>query len=165
MRAILAGSALILLGSLTACGGSGSSEPFSTQRSAQSEALTSPGSAEVADGGATVTLVGGNSTTTGCSGAQFGFATGACNVSARYPGQGRSFSFDWRYTTTDSAGPGADIFGMVVDGRVVPISDPGGAQTQSGRIDITAQDSLQLFLNCTDCTDGAATATVSSLTR
>jgi hypothetical protein len=165
MRAILASGALVLLASLSACGGSGSSESFNTSRTAQSEALTSPGSADISAEGATVTLVGGNSTGAECNGAQFGFATGPCSVSANYPGGGRTFSFDWNYTTTDSAGPGADIFGMVVDGKVVPISDPGGPQKQSGHVDIAAQSSLQLFLNCTDCTNGAATATVTSLKR
>jgi hypothetical protein len=165
MRAILASSAFVLLASLAACGDSGSSDSFSTSRTAQSDALTSPGTAEISAGGATVSLVGGNSTGIGCTGAQFGFATGPCMVSATYPGGGRTFRFDWSYATTDTAGPGADIFGMIVDGRVVPISDPGGPQAQTGRVEIVAQDSLQLFLNCTDCTNGPATATVTSLTR
>jgi hypothetical protein len=164
MRAILASGALVLLASLAACG-SGSSDSLDSTRTAQSDALTSPGSADISAGGATVTLVGGNSTTGGCSGAQFGFNNGPCSVSANYPGGGRTFSFDWNYTTTDSAGSGADIFGMIVDGKVVPISDPGGPQTQSGHIDVVAQNSLQLFVNCTDCTNGAATTNVTSLKR
>ena len=164
MRVILAGSALILAASLAACSG-GSSESFSTNRTPQSESLTSPGSVEITSSGSTVTLVGGNTTSGGCSGAQFGFNTAPCTVSAAYLAGGRTVSFDWNYATSDTAGPGADIFGIVVDGRVMQISDPGGSLKQSGHVDIVAQNYVQFFLNCTDCTDGAATAIVSALTR
>lgn len=164
MHAILASSAIVLLASLAACGGSSSDAP-TTDRTAQSQALTTPGSVDISTDGSTVTLAGGNTTGAPCSGGQFGFTTGPCTVSATLPAFGRKVSFEWSYATTDNAGPGADVFAMIVDGRVVPISDPGGAQKQSGQIEVVANSSLQLFMNCTDCTDGAATAKVTALTR
>jgi hypothetical protein len=53
----------------------------------------------------------------------------------------------------------------MVDGKAVPLSDPGGPLTQSGHRDITATTSLSFYINCTDCTDGAAQASVTSFTR
>ena len=161
-RILLAGSTLAFVLSLVACGGD--DDPWSTTRSATSAALTTPGSSSVSADGSNVALAGGNTTgATGCAGAQYGFATSPCSVSASFPGAGRTFSFDWSYSTTDTSGPGADPFGIVVDGKAMPLSDPGGATTQSGKVEIVATNSLQLYLNCTDCTDGAAQAMLTNL--
>ena len=81
--------------------------------------------------------------------------------SCRYPGPG-SFAFHWAYTTADGAGPAGDIFGLLVDGTRIQLSDPGGAISQGGDRTFTAASSFGWFLNCTDCTGGAATAIVSS---
>lgn len=149
---------------LVSCGGSsGTSDPgWAVSTSAQSRALSSPGAAAVGDSGHTLTLVGGNGTNSGCPGAQYGFGSGPCTVTASLLAPRASYSFDWSYTTGDNSGPGADLFGVVVDGQVVPLSDPGGPQQQSGKVTVTPATSLSFFLNCTDCTDGNAQATVSS---
>jgi hypothetical protein len=155
----------LVLASLAGCGGGGNDAPFNVGTSAASAALTTPGAATISADGGSVTLAGGNATTTGCSGGQFGFSSAPCTVTAQVNQPGGTFSFDWSYTTKDTSGPGADLFGMLVDGTPVPLSDPGGALTQSGRREVTATNSLTFYLNCTDCTEGAAQATVSGLQR
>jgi hypothetical protein len=152
---------------LASCGGGGGrgetvtvdQATWTGSASAQSSALASPGSVSVS--GESVTLVGGNSTDAApCAGAQYGFATSPCNVTAQLQKGTGSHKLAWTYSTGDSSGPGADLFGMVVDGRVVPLSDPGGPQQQSGTVEVAANSSLAFFLNCTDCTSGAAQTTV-----
>src|SRR5689334_3213381 len=106
-----------------------------------------------------LTLVGGNAGA-GCSGGNYGFV-GPCEVRSTIAVPG-SFSFHWAYTTADDAGPAGDIFGLLVDGSRVQLSDPGGAVSQSGDRTFTASSSFGWFLNCTDCTGGAATTIVSS---
>lgn len=163
-RILLAGSTLAIALSLVGCGGDDDGESWSTTRSAASESLSTPGLADVSADGSTVTLTGGNTASaSGCGGSQYGFASSPCNVSASFPGRGRTFTFDWSYSTTDTSGPGADLFGVIVDGKVMPLSDPGGAMSQSGKVEIAAASALQLYLNCTDCTDGAAQAMVTKL--
>jgi len=44
----------------------------------------------------------------------------------------------------------------------VQLSDPGGATSQSGDRTFTASSSFGWFMNCTDCTGGAATAVVTN---
>jgi hypothetical protein len=153
---------------VSACGGDGgggTSPPWSVGASAQSSALATPGSGSGSDNG-TITLSGGDGGTTGCAGAQYGFATSPCTVIATSnDSRSGTYSFDWTYSTKDTAGPGADIFGMLVDGRVVPLSDPGGPLLQSGHSEVTTAGALAFFINCTDCTDGAAQATVTSFQR
>ena len=151
---------------LASCGGGGGGSPLPVAQptwtgsaSAQSAALASPGTVSVS--GDSVTLVGGNSADSGpCAGAQYGFATSPCSVTAQLQKGAGTHKLDWSYSTTDSSGPGADLFGMVVDGRIVPLSDPGGPQQQSGTIEVSANTSLAFFVNCTDCTSGGAQTTV-----
>ncbi|HEX2539699.1 MAG TPA: PEP-CTERM sorting domain-containing protein [Caldimonas sp.] len=71
------------------------------------------------------------------------------------------YSFSWSYLTTDTAGPGGDLFGVLVDSSRVLLSDPGGANAQSGMRTFAAASSFGWFLNCTDCIGGSATATIS----
>jgi hypothetical protein len=73
-----------------------------------------------------------------------------------------TYSFNWSYLTADGAGPGGDIFGAVVDGTRVSLSDPGGAISQTGSASLTAASSFGWFLNCTDCIGGSAAATISN---
>lgn len=157
---------------LSACGGGGGGgvslpvDPPATwtgTTSAQSAALASPGSVTVS--GDSVTLVGGNSTDAApCAGAQYGFSTAPCSVSAQLQKSAGLQKLDWSYSTSDSSGPGGDIFGVVLDGRVVNLSDPGGPQQQSGSIDVSGSNTVAFFLNCTDCTGGAAQTTVTRAT-
>jgi hypothetical protein len=146
---------------LVACGGS-SDDFWNVAPSAQSASLATPGSGTFTEDGRTVTLVGGNGGTAGCTGGQYGFTTSPCTVVATANDRRGTYTFDWTYSTVDTSGPSADIFGVVVDGKVMALSDPGGAQVQSGKATVTPTSSVAFFINCTDCTDGAAQATVSS---
>lgn len=161
---LLAAAAAALL---AACGGSGPTDPeFIVSSTAASSALRAPGSGTAASDGRTVTLNGGDGTAAaGCANAQYGFANSPCNVTASLHEPRGSYSFDWSYSTTDLAGPGADLFGVIVDGRVQVLTDPGGPQQQTGTFTVTPATSMVLFVNCTDCTGGAAQATVSNFQR
>jgi hypothetical protein len=157
-------SCLAVAAAAAGCGDSDNAdEAWSVAASAQSSALSSPGGGSEGDGGRTLTLAGGNGAGTGCAGASYGFATGPCTVVATAREAGGMRTFEWRYTSMDSSGPGADLFGVIVDGQAMPISDPGGAPKQSGRLTVAAGQTLAFFINCTDCTDGAAQATVTSI--
>ena len=85
-----------------------------------------PPSGSVTETPTTFTLVGGNGPFE-CIGATYGFL-GPCEVDViRTPiAPTTSFSFHWAYTTADSAGPEGDIFGMLVNGNRIQLSDPGG---------------------------------------
>jgi hypothetical protein len=63
--------------------------------------------------------------------------------------------------TSDADGPPGDIFGVIVDGNRIQLSDPGGANGQGGSRQFNAASSFGFFLNCTDCTGGTATTVVS----
>ena len=124
---------------------------------------TTPGSAMFTS--TQLTLTGGNSVTAneapGCAGGVFGFA-GPCQVQTTIA-LGGTYSFNWSYLTTDDAGPSGDIFGFLVGSTLHQLSDPGGAIAQSGSVTFTAPSSFGFFINCTDCIEGSASATVSSL--
>ena len=118
----------------------------------------------------TLTMVGGNGTSPDppnfvpdCSGATYGLL-GPCEIDVfRTPiAPTTSFSFHWAYNTADSAGPEGDIFGMLVDGNRIQLSDPGGPISQSGNVTIRALTRFGWFINCTDCIEGAATATITN---
>ena len=78
-----------------------------------------------------LTLLGGDVANptgdVGCSGGDYGFI-GPCEVRTTISDPG-SFAFHWAYTTADGAGPAGDIFGLLVDGTRIQLSDPGGAAT------------------------------------
>jgi hypothetical protein len=123
----------------------------------------SPGSATFAS--SSLSLVGGNTTSpTGdvsCVGSTYGFA-GPCQVQTTI-GLAGTYTFHWSYTTADDGGPGGDIFGVLVNGTRIQLSDPGGpSPTQSGDRTFSASSSFGWFVNCTDCIGGAATATITS---
>jgi PEP-CTERM motif len=119
----------------------------------------------------TFTIVGGNGTspppggdTPDCSGSTYGFI-GPCEANITHSTQGlgfQNFSFHWTYTTADTAGPGGDIFGVLVNGVRTILSDPGGPISQSGNVTLHAANSIGWFVNCTDCIGGAATASITS---
>lgn len=114
----------------------------------------------------TLTIVGGNGPTTGnfapaCVGGLTGFP-GPCQISFTTTTVMNPFSFDWTYRTVDSEGPGSDLFGMLIDGVRLQLSDPGGAVMQSGHRSISAGSSFGWYINCTDCIEGAATATITN---
>ena len=70
--------------------------------------------------------------------------------------------FHWAYTTADRDGAPGDIFGILINGTRVQLSDPGGPISQSGDRTINAATSFGWFVNCTDCINGAATATITN---
>ena len=79
-------------------------------------------------------------------------------VTRNLPG---TYTFSWSYLTSDAAGPGGDLFGVIVDSNRIQLSDPGGANAQSGTSTFAANSSFGWFVNCTDCIGGSATATIS----
>jgi hypothetical protein len=119
------------------------------------------GGGSVSASTASLVLVGGDQEPDGCAGGIYE-VHGPCQVQAVYavPGQ---YAFDWSYTTADVAGAGGDQFGVLVDGVPFTLSDLGGAVNQGGHQQYMANTSFGWFLNCTDCTMGAATATVTAL--
>jgi hypothetical protein len=96
----------------------------------------------------------------GCSGGFFQ-TLGPCQlqVTINKPG---TYSFSWSYLTSDDAGPGGDLFGVIVDSTRIQLSDPGGADSQSGARTFAAASSFGWFINCSDCIGGSATATISN---
>lgn len=80
-------------------------------------------------------------------------------VTINMPG---SYSFSWSYLTSDDAGPGGDLFGVIVDSTRIQLSDPGGADAQSGTRTFAASSSFGWFINCGDCIGGSATATITN---
>jgi hypothetical protein len=106
-------------------------------------------------------LVGGDSNPNGCTGGTYS-VLGPCQIQAVYAVPG-AYSFAWSYATADGAGPGGDFFGVLVDGVRITLSDLGGPVNQVGAQQYTAATSFGWFLNCTDCTGGAATATITAL--
>lgn len=117
----------------------------------------------------TLTLTGGNAAspppggdTPACTTGTYAFP-GPCQVSATNTHIFTPFVFDWTYTTLDSAGPAGDIFGMLINGVRIQLSDPGGPLSQTGHVVTSAPTtSFGFYVNCTDCIGGAATATISN---
>ncbi len=113
-----------------------------------------------------LTLVGGNAvppagSAASCVGGTYGFA-GPCQVQVTIALPG-TYSFHWAYSTIDLDGAAGDIFGVLVDGARMQLSDPGGsAISQSGDRTFAASSSFGWFMNCTDCTGGAATAVITN---
>jgi len=112
-----------------------------------------------------LTLVGGNAVPpagsgVSCAGSTYGFA-GPCQFQTTIALPG-TYSFHWAYQTADLDGAAGDIFGVLVNGTRMQISDPGGAISQSGDRTFTASSSFGWYMNCTDCTGGAATAVITN---
>ena len=53
------------------------------------------------------------------------------------------------------------MFGVIVNGTAMTLSNLGGSVSQSGDASFSAS-SFGWFMNCTDCIGGAATATISN---
>jgi len=111
-----------------------------------------------------LTMIGANSISPGgdapsCAGGFFQ-TLGPCQlqVTNNLPG---TYSFSWSYLSSDTAGPGGDLFGVIVDSNRIQLSDPGGALQQAGTRTFAASSSFGWFINCTDCIGGSASATIS----
>ena len=157
----------IAIGTLAACGGS--SDIWSLSVSEVSKTLARPGSAiQTSD---VYTLTGGDSSPakadgSACAGGQYGFATSPCQVAVMSTdGTVRgTVSFDWTYATKDTSGPGADLFGVVVDGTTmyVGVATVGTAPSDShwqikrvvtgadGSVTVTWADGNDFFDNVLD---------------
>lgn len=96
----------------------------------------------------------------GCTGGVYGVLASPCQLQVTLAVAG-TYSFDWSYVSADADGPAGDIFGVLVDGQRIALSDPGGAIAQTGSASFVASSSFGWLLNCTDCTGGFATATIS----
>lgn len=94
-----------------------------------------------------------------CDGAVMGLP-GNCQIRFVTTNILNNFAFDWSYASSDSAGAGDDLFGVLVDGARTQLSDPGGAIVQSGHVLVAATSSFGWYVNCTDCIEGAAVATI-----
>lgn len=105
-------------------------------------------------------LTGGDAAT-GCDGGLFGDPASPCALLVTL-GRAGDYSFSWAYDTADGFGPGSDLFGVVVDGQRVGLSDPGGAINQAGSASFTASASFGWYINCTDCSGGSASALISN---
>lgn len=95
----------------------------------------------------------------GCSGGTYS-VLGPCQLQVTL-GLGGTYAFDWSYVTVDPDGPAGDLFGVIVDGTRLTLSDLGGGIAQSGSASFFANSSFGWYINCTDCIGGLATATVS----
>jgi hypothetical protein len=100
--------------------------------------------------------------TPSCSGGFFQ-TLGPCQLQATINMPG-TYSFSWSYLMSDTAGPGGDLFGVIVDSTRIQLSDPGGADAQTGTRTFAANSSFGWFVNCTDCIGGSATSTISQFT-
>jgi PEP-CTERM motif len=116
----------------------------------------------------TLVLTGGNAISPdpgnfvpACLGAQFGLP-GPCQISFTTTNILNNFVFDWSYSSADSSGAAADLFGMLINGTRISLSDPGGAPTQSGHVLVAAGSLFGWYINCTDCIEGAAQATITN---
>jgi MYXO-CTERM domain-containing protein len=166
-RLAVTGAALAMFASLPAAadviGFTGPFAPASWSTIVQGDVI--PPGVGITDGSvvatpSTVTITGGNdpSDTGGCIS---GFLS--CQISFTHSTSGfSSFSFHWAYTSLDELGAQLDQFGVLLDGAKTNVSDPGAAASQSGDLVVNATNNLGWFVNCGDCTGGAAIVTLSN---
>jgi hypothetical protein len=81
---------------------------------------------------------------------------GTCEIRITHAGAA-PLHFHWSYSTNDD--PGFDPFGLLVDGLHIQLAAANGA---SGDMSIGATSSFGWYINCTDCTSGAATALITA---
>ena len=119
------------------------------------------GSAMFSASHTTLTITGGDSLT-GCLGGMPG-SPGPCEVDVTSKNPNNSFSFHWDYNTSD-IGAGFDQFGLLLNGVHSVLSDLGGPLHQSGDVFIKANTQFGWYINCTDCTGGAAIVNITQFT-
>ena len=100
----------------------------------------------------TLTIVGGNTGADPGLGCTSGINT--CEIDFIHTG-GLLIKFHWAYTSADV--PDFDPFGMLVDGNHITL---GAANGTSGDVVVAPKSTFGWFINCTDCTSGAATAVI-----
>ena len=104
-------------------------------------------------------LLTGSDAAVGCVGGVYSDATSPCALLVTL-GLAGDYSFNWAYSSADGAGPAGDIFGVVVDGQATVLSDLGGAINQSGSASFSAGSAFGWFINCTDCSGGRASVSI-----
>lgn len=110
-----------------------------------------------------VTIIGGDDPTfAGCPNSSGPGFLGGCQISYTIK-LADSYSFHWSYITSDNS-PQFDSFGMLVDGNRIELVADGGDVIQSGDVTVQAASSFGWYINCTDCTSGAAQVTLSNIT-
>ena len=112
---------------------------------------------------ATEMLLTGGDAAVGCQGGVYSDATSPCALMVTL-GLAGDYRFHWAYNTADGAGPAGDIFGVVVDGQRSVLSDLGGPVSQSGSASFSASSSFAWFINCTDCSGGSASVSITQFT-
>ena len=101
-----------------------------------------------------LTIVGGNTNVAPPAGCTSGLNT--CEIDITHTG-GLLIKFHWAYTSADV--PDFDPFGMLVDGNHITL---GAANGTSGDVLVAPKSTFGWFINCTDCTSGAATAVITN---
>jgi hypothetical protein len=149
-----------LAGPVLAAGFAGNADPANFTVATMGTLLGDPANSGGAQFTATELLLTGGSSAGGCDGGTYAVA-GPCELGVHLASAG-TYQFHWSYSTTDVDGPAGDMFGMLIDGQRTAISDPGGAVAQSGDVVIGASQSFGWTLNCTDCTGGTASVTISN---
>jgi len=119
------------------------------------------GSAVFSASHTTLTITGGDSLA-GCVNGIPGFP-GPCELDITSKNPKNFFTFHWDYNTND-IGAGFDQFGLLLNGNHTVLSDLGGPLHQSGNVFITASTQFGWYINCTDCTGGAATVAITQFT-
>ncbi|MGM0586373.1 MAG: hypothetical protein ACQEUZ_17130 [Pseudomonadota bacterium] len=73
-------------------------------------------------------------------------------------------SFEWAFQSFDTAGPGPDPFGYVIDGKLFQLSDDAGPEAQSGAFafDVGAGQSFGWYIDSEDDVAGPSQATVNA---
>jgi PEP-CTERM motif-containing protein len=102
----------------------------------------------------TLTMVGGDTGMDVGLGCMSG--NGTCEIRITHAGA-PPLHFHWSYSTVDE--PTFDPFGMLVDGVHLQLASVNGT---SGDVNLSATTSFGWYINCTDCTSGAATAVITA---
>lgn len=155
--ALLAG---LLAGPVLAAGFTGDAAPANFTVASTGALLGAPASAGTAQFSATELLLTGGTAAGGCDGGSYS-VPGPCELGVQLA-RGGNVQFHWSYTTADVDGPAGDMFSLVVDGQRTTLSDLGGAVAQAGDVAVSAGQSFGWVLNCTDCTGGTASVTISN---
>jgi hypothetical protein len=104
----------------------------------------------------TLTIIGGNTGINPDVGVGCTSGIGTCEIRITHAGA-PPLHFHWSYSTVDE--PTFDPFGMLVDGVHLQLASVNGT---SGDVNVPATASFGWYINCTDCTSGAATAVITA---
>lgn len=157
----LAGAACAALASTASAGGfSGPIAPDNWTTTISGPAFGS--AVDTSGAPASITLIGGDDVSMGgCPDGTVPGFVGSCEIDFTAAVVG-TYTFHWSYATADIT-PQYDQFGVIVDGVRTELIANGGDLAQSGDFSATVHSSFGWYINCTDCTGGGATATISNV--